>query len=511
MSKNTVERYGSINPDVLRSPELTISDKAVYIALTYFISAGGASFPSLATLKLLLGLSQSTLSKCTHRLQDAGVINIIQRYDMSNLYTMCQSGSIAVKYKDFSNQTLDKNAKVIFAAMTYLRRASVADIVNFLHVSRPTVVKGLKTLMQSGFLCSSEQEYDKQYWIAKQDPIKEVPQYRGYTKVPKILFGDYRLTAMSKALYVALLSLGRSNCDDMVISSHSELMKTLRCGYKRLKDALKQLVRCGYLNYQPCYKGFIYTFKKNNTSHIKLFKDIILDPRTNFKDIDYYIRHHKSKYLAESYRYRKMRNMKYIRRGVFVDLKKYYTHLEGHRLNVAKHIGMFKALYVDSSHLPMVKKICSAITFDYNRHGELYKYYCKDSDVDVDHICLRCISAVKRGKSVTQALYRMIHDGTIPHKLEFKKNHHIKKEELFKHKIATRKYAPEDGAIVQINMVFADNKTCWCTNLSTNRKEEIYSSKYRLQVGKKYYIQKQTRFEPKLRKNRTILICAEKF
>lgn len=505
--------YGTVSAAILKSENLSINDKAVYIILSCFKNDEEKAFPSLDTISEILKLSVSTISTCVHKLEELNILKIMRRFNNSNMYLFKCRGRVRIERKFIKHQGISKNSKVILAAMMHLKRATVNQIVDFLHISRPTATKCLKELVKLDILHTSNEKYDTHYLIKEEQPISDIPQYQGTVKVPVILLNDPRLSSFSKGLYIALLSKLRSNCDNLAVISHSDLMKILKCGFTKLTEGAKQLIRCGYISRKPCYKGYVYTLLKRDEENVKLYKEIILNPKTNYRDIIFYALNKDNCKLQESYRYRKLRRLKYISKGNFVNLKTRYTHLKGHRLNVEKYLNFYKIMYINSTHFDMVKKICSAIVFDYRQGGVLYDHYC-DKHLDVQKLCIMCKTHMilhNNENSITQILYEIIYDNLVPINTDNKKYRlNVKRKDLFCRKISNALIERQYGAVVKVLGKIGE-KSYSCLNTYTMEREVIFSVSYVLKTGRSYCVQKATYYEPKLKTGRTILIYAEKY
>lgn len=79
--------------DFLESSKLTLHEKMLFIHLKMYANKEGKSFPSLATLAKVSGMSKRKVQQCLDSMRDKGILKIEHRKDdekghRSNLYTI---------------------------------------------------------------------------------------------------------------------------------------------------------------------------------------------------------------------------------------------------------------------------------------------------------------------------------------------------------------------------------------------------------------------------------------
>lgn len=89
--RNNKGNYFTI-PNCIFDYDLVSRDIAVYCYLKKCAGMSGICYPSVKTIAKATNLSSVTIKKATDALQDAGLINVANRYDgngqLSNLYTI---------------------------------------------------------------------------------------------------------------------------------------------------------------------------------------------------------------------------------------------------------------------------------------------------------------------------------------------------------------------------------------------------------------------------------------
>ncbi|MFI4977368.1 MAG: helix-turn-helix domain-containing protein [Solirubrobacterales bacterium] len=78
------------------------NDRIVLLAITRFVNAAGKAWPGFDTLERLTGYSESTITRCLNRLEDAGELRVIDRRARNepNLYTVLLLKQPSVKMSD---------------------------------------------------------------------------------------------------------------------------------------------------------------------------------------------------------------------------------------------------------------------------------------------------------------------------------------------------------------------------------------------------------------------------
>ncbi|AFM27730.1 helix-turn-helix domain-containing protein [Desulfomonile tiedjei] len=83
-----VGNFTQVPNEIVKNPDLTLGEKAMWTILKSFDFGHGDIFPSLATLSSESGLSEKQVRRIIKSLEQKGYVEIIQRFNKSNIYVL---------------------------------------------------------------------------------------------------------------------------------------------------------------------------------------------------------------------------------------------------------------------------------------------------------------------------------------------------------------------------------------------------------------------------------------